>query len=151
MIRLTIVPLIADLPWSKNRPGVAKETTTQAASQGKLVDYCSFGHRAPGRKVYAVWTLVVEKVAADGPSARSEAGVEDTAGRDLAPDRTPLVGADARLLQIEAADHDAPPITVQGTGHGLGAPRQHVLTVEGLPFRQGRPQLPASAEQARFV
>src|SRR4029450_4730750 len=61
--------------------------------------------------------------APDGPSAPSEAGVEHPAGRDLAPHRAALVGADARLLQIEAADHGASPIAVPGTGQRLRSPR----------------------------
>src|SRR5262245_13092715 len=68
MIRLTIDPLIADLPWPKNRSGGAIETPNGAASQGNVVVYCSFGGGAPGQMVDAVWTLVVEDVA---PRARA--------------------------------------------------------------------------------
>src|SRR5262245_51727204 len=151
MIRLTIVALIADLPWSKNRPGVAKETTTEVPSQGKLGDYYSFGRERPAGRCmrYGPWSWRGQRRTSQPP--RSEAGVEHPAGRDLTADRATLVGADPRLLQIETAHHDAPSIAVQSAGHWLGAPREHVLAVEGLPRRQGRPQLAAPAEQARFI
>src|SRR5262249_62148482 len=73
------------------------------------------------------------------------------AGGASAPAVAPLAGAAPGLLQIEAEDHDAPAIAVQSTGHWLGASREHVLAVEGPPRRQGRPQLAAPAEQARFI
>src|SRR4030095_16432389 len=150
MIRLTIDPLIAASSDRKINPMARRDDD----SGGKSRETCSLlflGTRRPPRKVDAVWTLVAKGAAPGRPSAPSEAGVEHPAGRDLAPDRAALVGADARLVQLESADHDTPLIAVQGAGHGHIAPREHVLAVEGLPRRQGRPQLAAPAEEARSI
>src|SRR5262245_21437065 len=90
MIRLTI----ADLPGSKDRTGCAKETTNRVASQGKLVVYCSFRLGAPGRKVGAIWTLVVGEPAPGRPQKlASNIPPDETSHRTVPPLSGPTPGS----------------------------------------------------------